>query len=396
MWSATALVALVSGLVLAVGGGASINGSPFQAEDGNLVCTGGNPDWACVTEARKADKDTPGVPGPDDSFGQGTKEDTPVPTVVSGSIPPNKSDLKFFGVYKQAASATSGPFMELYWTRVQEPSGTTNMDFEFNQSSVISANGVTPVRLAGDALIQYDLERGGTRPTLFASRWVTSGPSSQCVANNATPCWGNTTASGLPPRVNLTAAGVATGSINTTAIAAADSDGLGALSARTFGEAEVDLAAFGGGANSCITFGSAYLKSRASNSFPAEVKDFIAPEAINVGNCGSVHIRKITNPVTDPEDVQFGYTKTFATDLATANTFSLGHGQSSDYVNNVLPGAGSVNEDVLPANWQFTSVDCSASGQLRCHGRHQRCTADQLDDRQPVRRRGPARTRTRS
>ena len=34
----------------------------------------------------------------DDSFGKGTAEDNPNPTIVTGSIPPNKSDLKVFGV----------------------------------------------------------------------------------------------------------------------------------------------------------------------------------------------------------------------------------------------------------------------------------------------------------
>ena len=70
------------------------------------------------------------------------------------------------------------------------------MDFEFNQSSVISGNGVTPVRTAGDVLIQYDLSQGGTNPELFLSRWITTGAGSQCEANNSTPCWGT--------RVNLT------------------------------------------------------------------------------------------------------------------------------------------------------------------------------------------------
>jgi hypothetical protein len=41
-------------------------------------------------------------------------------------------------------------------------------DFEFNQSEEISSNGVTPVRLAGDLLIQYDLANGGTNPKLFS------------------------------------------------------------------------------------------------------------------------------------------------------------------------------------------------------------------------------------
>ena len=42
----------------------------------------------------------------DDSFGQGTKEDTAVPTVVDGGIPPNKSDLKNFGVYLETNAGT--------------------------------------------------------------------------------------------------------------------------------------------------------------------------------------------------------------------------------------------------------------------------------------------------
>ena len=349
MWLATGLVVLVAltaTLVFALGAFSSLPGSPFEATDGNLVSNGG-PDWAVVTEQRKNDLPTGQT---DDSFGQGTKEDTPVPTVVAGQIPNNKSDLKTFGVYNQPGG-TAG-FMELFWTRVQDPNGTTNIDFEFNQSSTISANGKTPVRTAGDVLIQYDLDRGGTVPTLSKSVWVTSGAASQCEANNAVPCWSH--------KVNLTSGGLATGSINQNAILAADSDGLGALGARTFGEAEVDLAALGGRPNSCITFGSAYAKSRSSSSFTAEVKDFIAPESISVGNCGHVIIRKVTDPA-DPAETQFGYHKSINTSPATPNTFSLGDGQSQTY-NTVLQGNGyTVSEDAPPAGWDFDSIDCSAS-----------------------------------
>jgi hypothetical protein len=285
----------------------SLPGSDFEIDtDANLRLddTAPSEDWATIPqgdqqgqERRKADEPSGAN---DDSFGNGTKEDTAVPSVIDGSIPPNKSDLLNFGAYLETNDA-GDRFLNIFWHRVQEPSGTTNMDFEFNQSSAISANGVTPVRVAGDVLIQYDLAQGGTNPQLFLSRWVTSGPKAQCVANNATPCWGNTTASGLPPRVNLSTAGLATGSINTSVIPVAESDGLATdidgdgtvdpVSPRTFGEAQIDFDALAG-EDECVAFGSAYLKSRSSDSFPAALKDFISPLTLNFSLCGSVHVIK--------------------------------------------------------------------------------------------------------
>jgi prealbumin domain-containing protein len=265
----------------------SLPGSNFEIDlNANLKVDDPAPsiDWASVTQVRKGELFQGAQ---DDSFGQGSKEDTAVPTVVDGSIPPNKSDLLNFGLYLEEAA--TGDFLHLYWHRVQEPSGTTNMDFEFNKSDVLSANGVTPVRTAGDLLIQYDLTQGGVNPQLFLSTWVTTGPGSQCEASNSTPCWGE--------RDNLTASGDATGSINTTPILAADSDGLGPISARTFGEATVDFDALGG--EGCVAFGSAYLKSRSSDSFTAALKDFIAPTATGLNNCGALAIEKTRKHAAD-------------------------------------------------------------------------------------------------
>ena len=126
-------------------GALSLTGSNFEIEaDANLRLDAAAPseDWASVPqgtgqgqERRKADLPTGAN---DDSFGGGSKEDTLVPTVVDGSIPPNKSDLKTFGGYLETTLA-GDRFLHIYWHRVQDPSGTTNMDFEFNQSSTISA-----------------------------------------------------------------------------------------------------------------------------------------------------------------------------------------------------------------------------------------------------------------
>lgn len=331
----------------------SLAGSNFEIDtNANLKVDDGTPsiDWASVNETRKADKASGSG---DDSFGNGTKEDTAVPSVVDGSIPPNKSDLLNFGVYLET-TGSGARFLNLFWHRVQEPSGTTNMDFEFNQSSTISANGVTPVRTAGDLLIQYDLSQGGTNPVLWKSVWVTSGATSQCEASNALPCWGTKT--------NLTAAGDATGSINTSAIPQGESDGLGNVSVRTFGEAQLDFNALTGGSTACTSFGSAYLKSRSSDSFTAALKDFIAPATLNLSNCGTVIIRKETNPDEDPNGTSFGFTKAFATSPASTNTFSLMDDGSKSY-NNVLFGTGyTVDEDVIPGGWDLTNIDCSVAG----------------------------------
>src|SRR5215203_108506 len=110
----------------------SLAESTFEIDpDANLVVDNAaacidwlDPDVAAATKAQADEASGSG----DDSFGQGTAENNPNPTIVTGSIPPNKSDLKAFGVFEEDDAA-----IDMFWTRVQNPSGTTNMDFELNQ-----------------------------------------------------------------------------------------------------------------------------------------------------------------------------------------------------------------------------------------------------------------------
>ncbi|MEA3056974.1 MAG: hypothetical protein QOD30_2406, partial [Actinomycetota bacterium] len=233
--------------------------SNFEIDtDANTTVDGGgtNVDWNTVTEASVDESGSSGAG--DNSFGQGSKEDTAVPSVVSGGIPPNKSDLKTFGVYIE-----NDRFLHMYWTRVQDPSGTTNMDFEFNQSETISANNVTPERTPGDFLITYDLSQGGTHPTI----------SVRILGSNGR--WGTAT-----PVADQTAA---LASINTAGILSANAGGLGNLGPRTFGEASIDMDAV---FTECISVGAVFLKSRSSDSFGSALKDFIAPNTgIDFSNC---------------------------------------------------------------------------------------------------------------
>ncbi|GAA1786525.1 hypothetical protein GCM10009748_21190 [Agromyces lapidis] len=327
----------------------SLPGSDFEIDtNANLVVDDPAPstDWADITEVRKPDKASGAG---DDSFGQGSKEDTPVPTVVDGSIPPNKSDLKTFGLALETNDA-GHQYLHLYWHRVQDPTGTTNMDFEFNKSKVLSDNGVTPVRSTGDLLIQYDLSNGGTNPQLSISTWVTAGAGSQCEASNSVPCWST--------RTNFTELGLATGSINATAITAPNADGLGAISARTFGEATVDFTALASTLDQCETFGSAYLKSRSSDSFAAAMKDFIAPIETGFPTCGGVKISKVTDPAGSTAD--FTYTGDFSSDPS-SDSFTLSDGESQEFAEVPIGVTGHVTESALPDGWDLDHIDCSLS-----------------------------------
>jgi hypothetical protein len=152
------------------------------------------------------------------------------------------------------------------------------MDFELNQKFCdttvandpdCTANGVTPVRTGDgtgpgfdDLLITYDLSRGGTQATISIRKWTGTkwGPEDPLAPTEAL------------------------GTINTSLIPATESDGLGSLDPRTFGEAAISFDALFG-ANACGSFGSAYLKSRSSDSFTAALKDFVPPRQVQIGNC---------------------------------------------------------------------------------------------------------------
>src|SRR5689334_16676244 len=78
----------------------SLTGSSFEIDNSaNLtVDNAGTIDWASVNEIRRADLATGQN---DDSYSGGAKEDDVCPPVGTGSIPNNKSDLKFFGAYTE-------------------------------------------------------------------------------------------------------------------------------------------------------------------------------------------------------------------------------------------------------------------------------------------------------
>ena len=309
-WAAVGLADNSSGCDFAATGttescSGPLTGSTFAGGDGNLLTsptTFGTTDWQNIAGLNPG-FDLPSGTG-DNSFGQGTKEDNAAVTVVSGSIPPNKSNLTRF--YEASEIGSNGHnFLYLSWERTNNL-GSANMDFEINQATTPGLGTPGPHtinRTAGDLLVTYDFTNGGGRPTLGLLFWVTSGATSQCFSSNSLPCWGNhVTLNGsdsIGAVNNLDA-------VNDPLFPNAPNY-INPVPALQFGETAIDLT--GAGVfppGTCEAFGSAFIKSRASASFGAEVKDFIAPVPVNISNCGSIKIIKHTDP--RGQDQVFGYT----------------------------------------------------------------------------------------
>jgi hypothetical protein len=328
---------------------ANLSGSTFEGNDGNLVVnTAGNTDWVNAPN-RVVGIDLASGSG-DNSFGQGTKEDNADVTTVSGSIPPNKNDLTRFYVGSEFKSGSN--YLYLAWERAVNI-GNANLDFEINQATTANL-GVpgkhTINRTAGDLLVTYDFPGSGT-PDLHLLKWVTSGAASQCFSANSLPCWGN--------RVSLT--GSSEGAVNTgTVTDPIAPNAPRSLTVGLFGEAAINLTAAGVfPPGTCEAFGSTFLKSRSSSSFTAEIKDFIAPQPINISNCATVIVRKQTDPAGG---TGFPFTTNITTNPADASNLSFTLDDDGvKTIHNVIAGTYNVTETVGSiGNYSLTSIDCTA------------------------------------
>jgi hypothetical protein len=348
-----------------------LSGSTFAGGDGNLLTSPtafGTTDWQNVA-GRNTGIDLTSGSG-DNAFGQGTKEDNASVSVVSGSIPPNKSDLTRF--YEASEFASNSNFLYLAWERTNNL-GSANMDFEINQKTqpdLTTAGPKTLNRTAGDLLVTFDFTNGGGTPTLGLLRWVTSGSTSQCFASNSLPCWGN----------HVTLNGTESiGAVNNLgAVTDPFQSGTNNVGALRFGETAINLTAAGVfPPGTCEAFGSAFLKSRASASFGSEVKDFVAPVPVSISNCGQVTIIKHTQPRGVNQD--FSYKSDVTGTTTTAGSTPCPTGNSAFTLNdngntnqdsagntqdcfNVPSGSYTVIENGPPPTWVLDSLTCSTGG----------------------------------
>jgi hypothetical protein len=321
--------------------GAGLVNSGFEIDDdANLKLDGWGPkDWVNVPYTKETDQPS----GKNDSsYKGGAKEDDACPLVGKGSIPNNKSDILHFGAYQEPGEQLGDPgYLNLFWTRVQDPSGTTLIDFEFNQSDELCGSSDNPhkKRTVDDLLLEYRLEQGGAMATIKMRKWTGA-------------VWG--------PAVDLSV-DEAAGTINTSPILEGEDAGLGELDARTFGEASIDLdVVFDPG--KCTSFGSAVAKSRSSDAFDSALKDYVSAPGVDITNCGKIIIRKQASPDTSET---FGFSHTLLTDPASGNEFSLGDGKEAIFLNVLLNDQKTpqykVTEDLPGFGYELAGIDCSAS-----------------------------------
>jgi hypothetical protein len=276
-----AVTALVTGtLATSAGPALAVGQSSFESDDGNMAFdgqSGKTKDWASVKTATAFHSAADLASGQkDNSLGQGSKDDDLVVSVGTGSIPNNKSDLT--KVYEYQEQGPDGKqYLYMAWER-KNTLGTANMSIELNQNplqpNLLTTGSKTLRRTKGDALITYDFEQGGSRPSIGLSRWVVSGdPKTACQANNTVPCWG--------PIVKLTALTPPDADGQVNSVGFTDPISGAKLAQYTFGELGINMTDTGL-LTGCQGFSVSWVRSRSSASFDSELKDFIAPFAIKV------------------------------------------------------------------------------------------------------------------
>jgi Prealbumin-like fold domain len=340
--------ALLAALLLGAGtlvatshASATLAGTGFVGNDGNLTDDDGNGalyDWANLIAGTQtgvqyaARQDLP-TGGTDNSFGQGTKESNNNVTVVTGSIPNNKADLARFGVGTEFKNGAN--YLYLAWSR-ENQNGTVNFDFEINkvtQPDLTTTGPKTLVRSDGDVLINYVFGGNNSTAVLTKQIWNNGawGPES-AIASAAFEGQGNL----QPVSENLI-----NGAVNRPA--------------GQFGEAAINLQAAGIiPPNTCTHFGSVFVKSRASG-FNSELKDFIAPVPINIDNCGTLIVDKVTVPSGSSQPFQFAesgpnnYSASYSLTDAAEPHQSVG----------LQPGSGYSVSETVPNGWTLTSATCT-------------------------------------
>lgn len=145
------------------------------------------------------------------------------------------------------------------------------------------------------------------------------------------------------------------------------------LHSQEFGEAIVDLTAAQvidpTNVTSCTSFGRSFAVSRSSgNSGTAAMEDLVGPADIDITNCATVIIHKVTVPSTDTT-TSFAFTTDFSVAGDAVDTFNLIGGgtppaaaQTKTYSGTVFSKTGATVTETDPSgsNYLLTSITCTS------------------------------------
>ncbi len=215
---------------------------------------------------------TDGTGSNDDIFGQGSKEDTQSTwTCVAGSAPPKDDIVNEISVNGAApiageiavrffpADGAQKQFLYANWSRLSN-NGDAHIDYEFNQADPSTSPASPgcpqlPVRTPGDFLISFDTQNGGATIAVSAFTWNGTAFAPLSLGSQGT-LWD--------------------AAVNT----AASISGLTATGTNLFGELSLNVSdTIGTIACNKVLFAS--MKTRASTSLSAEVKDHTTVKPLN-------------------------------------------------------------------------------------------------------------------
>ncbi len=264
-----ALIASIGGSVSfpSVASAASTVGS-FEI-DGNLADpTPGEPlDWSSIPNPSNF---SDGTGKNDDIFSNGSKELEPGGWACLTGSAPGKDDLLTGQVaFRTLGTGTEAKqFVYVDYTR-KAVNGDAHIDYEFNQSTEPNkACPALPVRTDGDIVITFDTENGGADIFVRAFRWAFTSP-------------GVGTFTELP----VGSRGVTfDGAVNIP-------NTIQGLQAGAFGEAALNLTDTIGSVR-CGQFASVYMKTRASTSITAALKDRTAKQPVKLAECPNSSLAK--------------------------------------------------------------------------------------------------------
>jgi hypothetical protein len=378
-----------------------VTGSPsvFESNDGNLVVDhSGSADWNCFLGAGNVSDNASScntskfaaanlvvkhagaleaASGNELGWKSGQKLDAACPNLVNKASVPNKDDFTDIAQYNEQDTATP-PNTYIYGAEIRATAnGSSSGNLELNQQA--DPTGTCQIfRTAGDKLIAFDFQGGGTSLSFHALTWITpqnttaGGNAGICdIGNDTPPCWG---AHVLQAGSGITVGGCTSGSTvtstdvegcaNQATIAAADNGLSGnALAINQFAEFGVNLTK-ALQLTGCFPVTQEVWESRSSgSSFTSNPEDI---EILNhkINNCGEIKIIKNTNPVG--QNQAFGYSTTGGLNPSTFSLNDNGDTAGGQFGTNtqdysaVPSGSYTVTENASPNGYTFQNLSCVA------------------------------------